>query len=70
MSRAFVKEEGEGRWEPRVRHEFRVVLVGPGEPRTVQEGDDLLDLLRWAGERERGEYEVRDARGERLAVVG
>ncbi|MFC4456059.1 hypothetical protein [Deinococcus sonorensis] len=66
MSRAFVKEDGGGRWEaPAAARRYRASLKG--ERSAVHESDDLLDVLRWLAERERGEYELHDWTGALLA---
>ncbi len=71
MSRAFVKEEGGERWQPaRPRGQYRAYLLRPDGPQVAHEDNDLAALLQWAARREGGAYEVRDASGQRLALVG
>lgn len=71
MSRAFVKEDGGERWEPaRPGAAYRAYLLTPQGAELIREGDSLSALLRWAEGLGRGEYEVRGADGERLALVG
>ena len=65
MSRAFVKEDGPTRWEPQITYSYQVREVG--EPEVVNQGDDLLALLQWLGEREPGLFELRDRGGLLLA---
>lgn len=71
MSRAFVKEDGGERWEPeRPGAAYRAYLLTPEGAELIREGESLAALLRWAEGLGRGEYEVRDAQGARLAKVG
>ena len=71
MSRAFVKEDGGERWQPaRPPAAYRAYLVAPEGLSVAREDDDLAALLQWAARREGGAYEVRDARGHRLALIG
>ena len=65
MSRAFVKEDGGGRWEPSVTAMYQLREVG--DPEVLRQGDDLLELLHWLETRGRGGYELRDQHGLLLA---
>jgi hypothetical protein len=70
MSRAFVKEDGGGRWEPVAEaRAYRVVWAGAGEREVLRESDDLLELLTWAQSRPAGAFDVTGAGGELLAQV-
>ena len=70
MSRAFVKEEGGGRWEPTAAPgAYRVVWAGNGERDVLRESDDLLELLSWARGRPQGAFEVTGPGGELLAHI-
>ena len=66
MSRAFVKEDGGGRWEPPVVFSYQVRRVGENE--VLRQSDDLLELLHWLEVQQRGEYELRERGGLLLAA--
>ncbi|MFC3860766.1 hypothetical protein ACFOPQ_08315 [Deinococcus antarcticus] len=66
MSRAFVKEDAEGRWTaPAALHEYRVLIEGE----VVRETDDLLDALNWMQGRPARGFELRSRDGQLLAVA-
>lgn len=72
MSRAFVKDDADERWQaPGELPEFAVYAAQGGafSPDPVRRGDDLLELVRWARARPRGVYQVRDRTGRLLAHV-
>ncbi|AWN22876.1 hypothetical protein DKM44_06240 [Deinococcus irradiatisoli] len=70
MSRAFVKEDGAGRWEaPATAKAYRVVWTGRGEGEVLRESDDLVELLLWARGRPQGSYALHSAEGTLLAQV-
>ena len=70
MSRAFTKEDSGVRWEaPAEARAYRLLWDGSGQSDVLRESDDLLELLRWAQEREQGEYVLLSAAGAVLARV-
>ena len=70
MSRAFTKEDGGVRWEaPAEARAYRLLWDGSGQSDVLRESDDLLELLKWAREREQGKYLVQSAEGAVLARV-
>ncbi|AFZ66600.1 hypothetical protein [Deinococcus peraridilitoris] len=73
MSRAFVKDANDERWQPPEQAaEFAVYVEedrGRFTPSPVRRGDDLIELLRWASAQPRGSYQVRDRLGRPLADV-
>ncbi len=65
MSRAFVKEDGGGRWERPVVLGYQVRETGHTE--VLHQSDDLLDLLHWLKVNTQEHYELRDRSGLLLA---
>ena len=69
MSSAFMKEEEGVPWiAPQPLRAYRVLWTGNASPEVLRETDDLLDALRWMGERGKPGFEIRDRAGALLAT--
>lgn len=70
MSRAFVKEEAGGAWEPPAQTgRYQAVWWEGRQGEVVFQSDDLLQVLRWMSDERRPELELRDSSGVLLACI-